>query len=417
MTADLDAIAREAWEAARIAHPGDFATSRDARALMVQKALQTRVDIVTLIEGYEREANANGRLDAAVNTVSSWAPIDLGPVLSGDRVAEPPSILLRSDGHGLLYPGKEHLISGEPESGKGWLLMRAAAEVLAAGKRVLYFDFEDSEETAVERLRALGVSDDVIASRYLYVRPAEPATLASAQAEIRSLLDLDLGLAVFDGLTEALSLHGLKLQDNADVAKFYGMVPRLFARAGAAVGTIDHVGRDVEARGRFSIGAQHKLAGVDVAFGVEAVKPFGRGMTGLLTVRVHKDRPGFIRPVSAGDRAADVKLISAEDGAVTVSLSAPIRDVAFRPTKLMEKVSRALESAGELNVRALRGAVPGKHDARDLAIALLVNEGFVEIRRQGQERLHGSARRYREADDIEEQREAIAAEMVHGSGD
>jgi integrase len=47
--------------------------------------------------------------------------VNLVPTLKGKRTAAPPSILERSDGFHLLYARKVHLLSAEPESGKGWL--------------------------------------------------------------------------------------------------------------------------------------------------------------------------------------------------------------------------------------------------------------------------------------------------------
>ena len=97
--------------------------------------------------------------------------------------------------------------------------------------------------------------------------------------------------AVIDGVTEALTIFGLDLNDNADSARWYQQLPRPIVRRGAAVLLIDHVTKDREGRGRFAIGAQHKLAGVDVAYGVEVVEPFGGGRDGLVKVTVAKDRP------------------------------------------------------------------------------------------------------------------------------
>ena len=47
---------------------------------------------------------------------------------------------------------------------------------------------------------------------------------------------------------------------------------RPIAAAGAAVVLIDHVAKDKEKRGRYAIGAQHKLAGVAVAYGIEVLR-------------------------------------------------------------------------------------------------------------------------------------------------
>jgi hypothetical protein len=73
--------------------------------------------------------------------MSSWAPVDLDPVLSGEFKVEPPSLMLRTDGEGLIYRGRLHALSSEPEGGKGWLTLHTAAEALAAEERVLMLDF------------------------------------------------------------------------------------------------------------------------------------------------------------------------------------------------------------------------------------------------------------------------------------
>jgi hypothetical protein len=58
----------------------------------------------------------------------SWAPLDLGPYLRGEVKRPVPSLgLYRSDGVRLIYPGKEHSVIGEMESGKSWLLLASAA--------------------------------------------------------------------------------------------------------------------------------------------------------------------------------------------------------------------------------------------------------------------------------------------------
>ena len=93
---------------------------------------------------------------------SSWQPVDLGVIVAGIRagsiVGPVPSLLKRSEGVALIYPGESHSIAGEPETGKGFIAGSAAAEVLAAGGRVLYLDFEDAPVSIVGRMLALGAS-------------------------------------------------------------------------------------------------------------------------------------------------------------------------------------------------------------------------------------------------------------------
>ena len=50
---------------------------------------------------------------------------------------------------------------------------------------------------------------------------------------------------------------------------------------------------------------------------------------------------------------------------------------AFRPTVLMERVSRYLEVTSDANLRSVRTAISSKSEFVDLAIRCLVDEGFV----------------------------------------
>src|SRR5665811_792192 len=187
---------------------------------------------------------------------SSWRALDLAEVIDGPGEPEP-TILARSDGPALLYDGRLHQVSAEPEAGKGWLALRATADLLDAGCTVLYADFEATASETVERLRDLGVDRERIVSHLVYLRPHEPLT-DSTRHDFEEALSRHPALVVIDGATEALTLHGLDLSDNADIARWLDLLPRPAARTGAAVLLIDHVVKSKENRGRYAIGAQHK---------------------------------------------------------------------------------------------------------------------------------------------------------------
>lgn len=283
--------------------------------------------------------------DDLVEIRAAWEFTDLGPILAGVTGDEPPSMLRRSDDQGLMYRGKVHNLAGEPEAAKGWLAMYASAEQLSMGSHVVYCDFEDTASTAVARLRALGVSGDVLGERFHYAAPEIPPG-----DEIPVRLPEGTSLVVLDGLTEALTLMGLKLIDNTDVAQFLSTVARPIAAAGPAVLMLDHVVKDREARGRGAIGAQHKLAGIDVGFTLDIVRPFGRGLDGLSRLIVTKDRPGFIRAASASRKfAAEVELYS-EDPDVAVVV---------KPTTFEEADPLGLTPAQRRVLEALPSGPPG----------------------------------------------------------
>ena len=73
-------------------------------------------------------------------------PIDLSPWMNGAITQPQPSLgITRSDGLRLIYPGREHAILGETESGKTWLALGCVAAELTAGNHVVYIHYEEGD--------------------------------------------------------------------------------------------------------------------------------------------------------------------------------------------------------------------------------------------------------------------------------
>jgi hypothetical protein len=361
-----------------------IAATQAAQVAAFAGTLNGEVDhLLETLEGVKVSESALRRDD------SSWAPVDLDAALEGITEAKP-TILRRSDGVCLLYDERIHQVAAEPEACKGWFAVKPAADLIAAGCTVAYIDFEATAAEIVERFKAFGITEGQIRDRLIYVRPHEPVVAAAFEA----VLARNPALVVFDGVTEALTIHGLSLEDNADVARWLELAPRPAVRTGAAVLLIDHVKKDKDSRGRYAIGAQHKLAGIDVSYGLEVVTPFGRGREGVVKVKVFKDRPGHVRRHEVDGEIALMRLISADDGSVKIDFEEPDSDIVgeeFQPTHLMQKVSDALLETPGMTARDIR-ALGGKGSTIDLAIRLLVKDGFVEIRPEGSAKKHYSQR-------------------------
>lgn len=229
---------------------------------------------------------------------SSWAPVDLRAARKA-RGQLKPTIGRRGDGEHLFYPGKVHSVHGESESGKSWFALCVAAECLLSDRPVLFVDFEDDGAEVAHRLLLLGVPESVVDDPQLftYARPeVEPKTDQDIEAFAR-LLSRRFDFAVIDGVTESMTMFGLVGKDNDDVAKWQRKLPKAIARhTGAAVVCVDHVTKDADSRGRFALGGQHKMAGLDgAAFIIEPETPFARGLAGSASVRIGKDRHGCLR--------------------------------------------------------------------------------------------------------------------------
>lgn len=260
-----------------------------------------------LWEGMENTLDPGGS-QMSGTTGNHWAAEDLTDILDGTRVPVVPELGTRSDGVRLLYRGKEHVVAGEPESGKTWFMLKCAHDVLVAGGRVTYVDFEDDAPTVVGRLVDLGTVKERLrpaAGQFRYVRP----DIKPRHGELAELLAFPEGpadLLIYDGWTEGAELMGLKINDQGDMAVWRRHLVRPALSLGAAVLTSDHVVKDKEHRGRYSIGAQHKLAGLTgVMFLVDVAETWGRGSKGRSRILIAKDRPGSLRPHGKRDDKAN----------------------------------------------------------------------------------------------------------------
>jgi len=230
--------------------------------------------------------------DAAEPT--TWEPIDLGPYLRGEVQRPEPSIgFARSDGQKMVYPGREHAVLGETESGKTWFADACAAVELRLGHRVVYIHYEESDPAStIERLRLLGVDDATIGSGLRFHGPSRPV-----RAEwLQQMLDPPPTLVVHDGVNEAMALHGAEIKDVGGAAEFKRRLIKPFLAVGAATLACDHLPMGADGSRRDAYGSVHKGNALDGArIMLENVEPFGRGMRGRSNVFVTKDRPGFLR--------------------------------------------------------------------------------------------------------------------------
>jgi hypothetical protein len=319
--------------------------------------------------------------DAQDDTEHTWRRVDLGAVLSGQWEPSEPTVGRRTDGVGIFYPGKVHSVASESEAGKTWLALAAAA---ACGGPVLYIDFEDDEGGVIGRLLTLQVAPEVIAEKFYYLRPTTPLTVANL-VDLQQILDLKPTLAVIDGITEAMTMHGLDPLNNRDIATFGRILPRRLAAAGCATVCLDHVPKAADARGRYAIGGVHKLNGIDgAAFILESRDPFGIGLTGRSTILIAKDRPGQLR--KHGHRRkdglthfGDLVLTSHDEAYAEFEIQPPETRGGdeFRPTVLMQKISDALQTYGDMSQRQIIATVRGKRDYTIDALALLQRDGYV----------------------------------------
>ena len=389
---------------AHLNHGGDFsAAAKELRSMGFGS--NSLPNIPTLTQLAKPNLTVVPDLDAdhveKVRERSSWYPKPLD--LTGEAEEPAPEFLARNDGHRLFYRGKINALLGESESGKTWVALHAVAQSLHLQEKVIYLDFEDSGKGILSRLRALGLEDRHF-ENFTYANPDQNLTLDERIDLIDALMEIVPELIVVDGVNAAMTLLNLELTSNRDATFFSQQLLKPLALSGACVITIDHVTKSKESRGNYAIGAQAKRADINgAAIMCEVVLPFGRGMSGELTLKVTKDRPGHVRANSKEAKfAGTVQLKSSATGSVEMTILAPNGERnRLRPTHLMEAVSKVLEAAqGALSKNAIEKDVKGKAEWVRVACQVLIDEKYVGIENGARNSLNLKLLRpYREADD------------------
>ena len=389
---------------AHLNHGGDFsAAAKELRSMGFGS--NSLPNIPTLTQLAKPNLTVVPDLDAdhveKVRERSSWYPKPLD--LTGEAEEPEPEFLARNDGHRLFYRGKINALLGESESGKTWVALHAVAQSLHLQEKVIYLDFEDSGKGILSRLRALGLEDRHF-ENFTYANPDQNLTLDERIDLIDALMEIVPELIVVDGVNAAMTLLNLELTSNRDATFFSQQLLKPLALSGACVITIDHVTKSKESRGNYAIGAQAKRADINgAAIMCEVVLPFGRGMSGELTLKVTKDRPGHVRANSKEAKfAGTVQLKSSATGSVEMTILAPNGERnRLRPTHLMEAVSKVLEAAqGALSKNAIEKDVKGKAEWVRVACQVLIDEKYVGVENGARNSLNlRLLKLYREADD------------------
>jgi len=321
---------------------------------------------------------------------SSWKPIALKDYYDGLFQAPIATILKRSDGAGLIYEGRVHSIYGESESGKSWIAQIATAELLKSDQKVIYIDFESDALDIVNRLKNLGVSRANLLQYFTYIRPDGPRDVDDPYWQ-DILEPKSATLIVIDGVTESLTMWGGETKDNDAITRWMRIFPRTVATAsGAAVVLIDHITKNAETRGRFAIGGQAKLATIDgAAYLVEPLEALSPGRIGTLTMRVTKDRPGFIRKVSGiwrkSDRTQETAIFTIDSTRAQIEyvIGVPLAEDEAEANKEFKKLKEVAEFINNFpgsNRRIIQEGVSGSKETVGDKISDLLAGGWIQNR-------------------------------------
>lgn len=319
-------------------------------------------------------------LQAPAAATIAWE--DVAAVARGEYEPMRPTILERTDGQALIYPGLLHWLMGEPGKGKTWVALHLVAEQLQAGRHVIYLDWEGNRQIVGERLTALGVTPDHIAELLHYLRP--PALTRPLMAAIAELAEQhQAALCIYDGVAKALARNDFNEDKAPDVLAWLELAVTPITNTGAAALCLDHVVKDKDTRGSWARGSGAKIGEVSGAsWMVKPKTPFSRTSAGELELQQTKDREGHVG--TDGSIVARIRIEPHNDGAqvrIVVDPPANTAPGGFRPTGYMQQLCTALQALHRDNVQATvtkaLDLVPGKKEHKRAALQCLIAEGHV----------------------------------------
>ncbi len=311
---------------------------------------------------------------------SSWQPVTLADYMASSYQKPQPTVgsVANSD-IGLFYPGRLNSVFGESGSGKTFFMLHVMREEMDNGNDVLYIDYEDAPETAIHRLRQLGVDDTTILDHLIYIRPNEKWSPRIETELGTALAGRNVTLTVLDSVGESIATDGYNPNADEEVARWFNGSPRFMKSTGAAVVLLDHVtkanGKNKDAD--HASGSLRKRAAIDgAAYGVVVITPASRHQNGESLVIPRKDRSGWR---TSGSVAANVKMLNGLNGQLTITVTQPAETTRqpFSPTRCMKEVSQylALQQTAQSKSEIARN-IKFSVNVVSAAIDRLVNEGF-----------------------------------------
>ena len=296
-----------------------------------------------------------------------------------------------------LIRGKRYMLFASAGIGKSIAVLPIAVEVVAQGGRVVILDVENGADEYARRL------EDVFAAREDHAADACQERLRyyefpalkldwTAEEWTRSIDGADL--VVFDSSRLVLSSVGLSEDVNDDYAAFVNELVVPLARANSSTLILDNVGHG---EGGHPRGASAKGDLNEVVFELNAVEPFDSETRGKVVWRRKRQR-------FSGVPVAMEQVL----GGGTFELPKPVvqdRDgepKEFRPTHLMEQVSKVVEAEPGCSTNFIEEHVKGKREYVFKATQMLLDEGYIR-REDGPNRshLHYPITPYREVEDTE----------------
>jgi hypothetical protein len=191
-----------------------------------------------------------------------------------------------------------HTLIALTTAGKTTFALWQVKAVLEWGGHVVYIHFEEANPNGIiHRLKALGVSTEVIRKRFHWGHVNSAWTWGEMAAEIERL-EVPPQLAILDGTNAACGIHSWDVSVNSSVGLYRLTFVHPLTKTGAAVLSLGHPPKATNRQSEsYSYGAAGWLNDVDgVGYRMNASKtPIGNGTKGSSALYVVKDRYGEVQ--------------------------------------------------------------------------------------------------------------------------
>jgi hypothetical protein len=313
-----------------------------------------------------------------------------------DPLAVPAEPLPALPGLPFAHRGSGVVLVGATGGGRSSLIEAGLYDAARAGLRCAYLGCEVTPDEFNARAADLAKRrghpvDDDLRSRLASVRYLDlPSVIVKANTDpgmwARGMIDA-YDIVAIDPLSAVASALGLDFDKaNSDYVSFHDRLVQPLIAGNLLVIVADNIGHSAEAKNRAK-GASAKQDRADIVLTCAPSKPG-------LVIRARK-----VRSIRAPFSRGDEWLFERE--ARTIREHAPERavDSGFRPTAIMENLSRLVEQTPGLGANEIRDRTSSRAEHVTVALQILIAERYVEVREDGQKHAHHSTRQYRQLDD------------------
>lgn len=349
-------------------HAGDTAAA--ARTIRTLMPTTSAAGLDGAVTGLLNNPVATAATDPAE---PAGGPIDVAHWWDNPQPPKRADALIRTDGQGLLYTTELNWIHGDSGSGKTWVLLYAAAQLLQTATPILWIHYEDpTPNTIISRLRTLGTNrQDVIDGFHYWDPQGEPLDTGRILTYCHNN---GIEFVALDSIGEALNAQGLDEDKDPQVGPWLTNGPRAIVNEGIGFCGVDH-GTKAGERPLHPSGSKRKRAAITGAgLLIESVLAPTQTTAGELRIVCAKDRQGnhaqgaeigrlHLTPNLATGHL-DIRLNGPDH-----ALTAPLVDPAAAQRSKLERA--ALEclrtAAGPVTLSTVRASMPEAAKADKIA--------------------------------------------------